>query len=142
MKKYLWFLALVLLLARVSTAGAIMLDYKSTAITVDDLLGIADNLSSSAAMTINVSLESGYYHNNFESLVLEIVNEILGYSTYPPITSSDLNGGATSPIVEPSTLLLMGLGLIGLAGMGRKQFKKKLLRVSSTKMTFKYASIT
>ena len=142
MKKYLWFLALVLLLARVSTAGAIMLDYKSTAITVDDLLGIADNLSSSAAMTINVSLESGYYYNNFESLVLEIVNEILGYSTYPPITSSDLNGGATSPIVEPSTLLLMGLGLIGLAGMGRKQFKKKLLRVSSTKMTFKYASIT
>lgn len=142
MKKYLWFLALVLLLARVSTAGAIMLDYKSTAITVDDLLGIADNLSSSAAMTINVSLESGYYYNNFESLVLEIVNEILGYSTYPPITSSDLNGGATSPIVEPSTLLLMGLGLIGLAGMGRKKFKKKLLRVSSTKMTFKYASIT
>lgn len=142
MKKYLWFLALVLLLARVSTAGAIMLDYKSTAITVDDLLGIADNLSSPAAMTINVSLESGYYYNNFESLVLEIVNEILGYSTYPPITSSDLNGGATSPIVEPSTLLLMGLGLIGLAGMGRKKFKKKLLRVSSTKMTFKYASIT
>lgn len=142
MKKYLWFLALVLLLARVSTAGAIMLDYKSTAITVDDLLGIADNLPSSAAMTINVSLESGYYYNNFESLVLEIVNEILGYSTYPPITSSDLNGGATSPIVEPSTLLLMGLGLIGLAGMGRKKFKKKLLRVSSTKMTFKYASIT
>ena len=142
MKKYLFFLALVFLLTRVSAANAILIDYKTTAITVEDLLGIGDNLSSSAAMAINVSLESGYYYNNFESLVLEIVNELLGYPTYPPISSNDLNGETTSPIAEPSTILLMGIGLMGLAGVGRKKFKKKPLRVSSIKMTMKSASIT
>lgn len=141
MKKYLCFLALVFLLTRVSAASAIMIDYKSTAITHEDLFGNANNLSSSAAMTIKVSLESGYYYNNFESLVLEIVNEILGYPTYPPISSNDLNGETTSPIAEPSTILLMGLGLMGLSMVGRKKVKKMPLRGSSIKMPLKSASI-
>jgi hypothetical protein len=30
----------------------------------------------------------------------------------------------TAPVPEPSTIVLMGLGLVGLAGFGRKKFKK------------------
>jgi hypothetical protein len=29
-----------------------------------------------------------------------------------------------NPVAEPSTMLLLGAGLIGLAGWGRKKFKK------------------
>jgi hypothetical protein len=32
--------------------------------------------------------------------------------------------GSTAPVPEPATLLLFGTGLIGLAGVGRKKFKK------------------
>jgi hypothetical protein len=32
--------------------------------------------------------------------------------------------GSTAPVPEPATLLLFGTGLIGLAGIGRKRFKK------------------
>jgi hypothetical protein len=36
------------------------------------------------------------------------------------------NGNGTSPVPEPSTILLMGVGLLGLAGYSRKKFNKKM----------------
>lgn len=40
------------------------------------------------------------------------------------LTLSHISGYTASPVPEPTTMLLLGSGLIGLAGVGRKKFKK------------------
>ena len=39
--------------------------------------------------------------------------------------SSTYSGSPVASVPEPATMLLFGAGLIGLAGLGRKKFKKK-----------------
>jgi purine-cytosine permease-like protein len=48
---------------------------------------------------------------------------IFGFIVISVVSGDDGTVG-TLPVPEPATLLLLGVGLVGLAGFGRKRFKK------------------
>ena len=58
-----------------------------------------------------------------ENLLHVAVHIGAGSSSLPGNVTSLWAGDGTTPVPEPTTILLLGLGLVGLAGVGRK-FKK------------------
>jgi len=59
---------------------------------------------------------------NIAASVLLIIY-IFGFIVISAVSGADGNVGVV-PVPEPASLLLLGVGMVGLAGFGRKKFKK------------------
>lgn len=83
----------------------------------------------------NQRYQNDYALNNYALNINSNITGALSISWYGDVTGDDefwgldnivVNGtaGNNSPVPEPGTILLLGCGLIGLAGFGRKKFIK------------------
>ena len=76
-------------------------------------------------------INGGYFDNTTNMLIANLgSNESYLFwddihpTTYAHSLIADAVYAKVAPVPEPSTIVLMGLGLVGLAGMGRKKFRK------------------
>jgi hypothetical protein len=102
--------------------------------TLSDGLGAIDINTGSATLVgpigfdgvVNLSFKDGVLYGGDRSGQLLTIVTSTGQGTLVGTdTHVYLGGMTTSPVPEPSTMLLLGSGLIGLAGYGRKKFRGK-----------------
>lgn len=55
---------------------------------------------------------------------LLLIMYIFGFIVIATSFANSFGADNTIPVPEPATLLLLGIGMVGLAGFGRKRFKK------------------
>ncbi len=75
---------------------------------------------------------AGDYFDNTTNMLIANLNSNESYlfwddihpTTYAHSLIADAVYSQVAPVPEPSTIVLMGLGLVGLAGLGRKKFRK------------------
>jgi len=91
-----------------TTTSIIDIDFSTkyyTGQSIDGMTGIDHNV---------VLVDLGFLGHNIENFTAHFTMQC----------GNDNLMGSTAPVPEPATLLLFGTGLIGLAGVGRKKFKK------------------
>jgi hypothetical protein len=69
---------------------------------------------------ISLSVSAGAIRLNSLELAMGVYDSSIGQVS----STQFVAGQPMAPVPEPSTIVLMGIGLVGLAGFGRKKFKK------------------
>lgn len=135
MKPYLYFIAVAFLLTQGSPAGVASIGNKTIAIAPEEGMAIAADFGYPETIATNISAESGSFTPKLSnSIVFQAFNPTLRHPPYLSQTLSNLEVTETHPIGESAAMVLIGLGLIGLAGVCRNQLKKRPSRVSSIKV--------
>jgi len=82
--------------------------------------------------------ETGIWGGTHNVLMIDLAFLGYGQEFYAHFTegcgNDDLMGHGTTPVPEPGTMILLGSGLVGLAGWGRKKYRKKPLSTKTNSL--------
>ncbi|MEE4602322.1 MAG: PEP-CTERM sorting domain-containing protein [Desulfobacteraceae bacterium] len=84
----------------------------SAPVTLDDYLALETSDFGNGTLRGSILTDWGDGGGSSQSFMSQISYTSAGFRV------------ATAPVPEPSTIVLMGLGIVGLAGFGRKKFRK------------------